>query len=48
MMKADVDFTFADIDKARSLLDYQPRVSVSEGVRQFYDWYKANVGDPNG
>ena len=48
MMKADVDFTFANIDKARALLGYEPRVSVAEGVRQFYDWYKANVGDPNG
>jgi len=47
MMKADVDFTFANIDKARSLLGYQPRVSIAEGVRQSYDWYKANVGDPN-
>jgi len=48
MMKADVEFTFANIDKAKSLLGYQPRVSVTEGVREFYDWYKANVGDPNG
>jgi len=48
MMKADVDFTFANIDKAKSLLGYQPQVSTSEGVRQFYDWYKEKVGDPNG
>jgi len=48
MMKADVEFTFANIDKAKSLLGYQPRVSVTEGVREFYEWYKANVGDPNG
>jgi UDP-glucuronate 4-epimerase len=47
MMKADVDFTFANIDKARSLLGYQPRVSVAEGVRESYEWYKRAVGDPN-
>jgi UDP-glucuronate 4-epimerase len=46
MMKADVDFTFANIDKAQSLLGYAPRVSVDEGVRQSYEWYKSAVGDP--
>jgi UDP-glucuronate 4-epimerase len=46
MIKADVDFTFANIDKAKSLLGYAPRVSVEEGVRQSYEWYKTAVGDP--
>lgn len=48
MMKADVDFTFANIDKAKSLLGYAPRISVEEGVRQSYEWYKTAVGDPVG
>jgi len=46
MMKADVDFTFANIDKAKSLLGYAPRISVEEGVRRSYEWYKSAVGDP--
>ncbi len=46
MMKADVDFTFANIDKAKSLLGYAPSVSVEEGVRRSYEWYKIAVGDP--
>jgi UDP-glucuronate 4-epimerase len=46
MMKADVSYTYADITKARKLLDYSPTVSVSEGVRRFYDWYCAAVGEP--
>jgi len=46
MMKADVSYTFANIDKARKLLDYNPTVSVEEGVKHFYDWFKAAVGDP--
>ena len=29
----------ADISKARRLLDYDPQVSVEEGVRRFWDWY---------
>jgi UDP-glucuronate 4-epimerase len=29
----------ADITKARQLLDYDPQVSVQEGVKRFWDWY---------
>jgi UDP-glucuronate 4-epimerase len=46
MMRADVSYTYADISKARKLLDYSPKVSVSEGVRRFYDWYCSAVGKP--
>ena len=46
MMKADVDFTFADIEKARALIGYDPQVSVEDGARRFYEWYKVAVGDP--
>jgi len=48
MMKADVDFTFADIGKAKRLLCYAPRTSVAEGVRSSYEWYKSAVGDLEG
>lgn len=44
MMAADISYTYADIDKARRLLDYAPQTSVREGVRQFYEWYVRNVG----
>lgn len=44
MMKADVDFTFANIDKAKALLGYAPRISVAEGVRHSYEWYERVVG----
>lgn len=46
MMKADVSYTYADISKARKLLGYEPKVSVSEGVRRFYEWYCTAVGKP--
>ena len=46
MMRADVAYTYANIDKAKTLLGYAPTVSVAEGVRRFYEWYKAAVGDP--
>ena len=38
---ADVDYTFADISKARELLGYQPKVSVREGAQAFYRWFVA-------
>lgn len=41
MLAADVHKTFANIDKARRLLGYDPRISVEEGVRRFFEWYEA-------
>ena len=41
MPAADVELTFANIDKARSLLNYDPSVSMMEGTKQFFDWYEA-------
>lgn len=46
MMAADVDYTFADISKARELLGYQPSVSVAEGTRRFYDWFMTAIHAP--
>ena len=37
---ADMQYTHADISKARRLLGYNPEVSVREGVKAFWDWYK--------
>jgi UDP-glucuronate 4-epimerase len=39
---ADVVTTYASISKAVELLDYNPRVSVQEGVKAFWEWYKVN------
>lgn len=35
----------ADITKARRLLGYDPKVTVPEGVRRFWEWYVGQVGD---
>lgn len=42
-MDADIDRSFADIEKARRLLDYNPKVSVREGIEQFWNWYQRAV-----
>ncbi len=40
MPEADIAYTYADINKARRLLGYDPNVSVREGVRRFWRWYQ--------
>ncbi|MEK7225039.1 MAG: NAD-dependent epimerase/dehydratase family protein, partial [Bacteroidota bacterium] len=40
--QGDLPKTFADISKAKNLLKYAPQIKLKEGVRQFYDWFKAN------
>ena len=32
---------WADVSKAKSLLNWQPKVGLQEGVGQLVDWYKA-------
>ncbi len=36
----DVSVTYADITKAKRMLNYQPRVKMEEGIQRFVDWYK--------
>jgi UDP-N-acetylglucosamine 4-epimerase len=36
----DVKHSLADISKAKTLLGYDPAVSVDDGLRQTYEWYK--------
>lgn len=46
MPAADVPFTFADLTKARTLLGYQPSVSVREGTQRFWAWFERVVLAP--
>ena len=39
----DVPLTLADIGKARSLLGYEPRTTVDEGIAKFVDWYRTTA-----
>ena len=40
--KADMKATWADIDKAKKLLDWQPKVSLEEGIKRTVIWTKDN------
>jgi UDP-glucuronate 4-epimerase len=38
----DVPRTFADISKAKRLLNYQPKTELKTGLKNFYDWFEKN------
>ena len=42
MQPGDVKITYANISKAKRLLDFEPKVGVDEGLKIFIDWYKNN------
>jgi len=37
----DVQCTFADIAKARTMLGYDPHTSIEDGIRRFIEWFRA-------
>jgi UDP-glucuronate 4-epimerase len=39
----DVPITYANIDKARRLLGYDPKVKIKEGIPKFVDWFRGCV-----
>ena len=38
----DVPRTFADISKAKELLNYQPTTKLQDGLKNFYNWFLEN------
>jgi len=36
----DVPLTYANIDKARRLLGYDPRTKIADGIPRFVEWYR--------
>lgn len=41
--KGDVPHSLASIDKAKSLLEYQPKHSMKDGLREAVNWYWENL-----
>jgi len=39
--QGDVKHSLADISKAQQMLEYTPSVSVEEGLKKTFQWYKA-------
>lgn len=40
--KEDMDTTWADIQKAKRILDWEPKVAVEEGLRRTVEWHQKN------
>ena len=40
--KSDMMHTWANIDKAKRLLDWEPQIAFEEGMQSTVDWYKNN------
>ena len=41
MQQGEVETTYADIQKAASLLSYAPQITLEEGIHRFATWYRA-------
>ncbi len=39
MQPGDVPQTFADISKARKLLNYNPQTNIEKGIAKFVEWF---------
>ncbi len=44
MQKGDVEKTFANIEKAKKLLDWEPHTTFSEGIQKMAQWYNETYG----
>jgi UDP-glucuronate 4-epimerase len=43
----DVFRTFADIEKAKKMLKYEPETNIDEGLKLFIKWYKEIIKEGN-
>lgn len=41
MQPGDVPATYADITKAKHLLEFSPKITLEEGIPRFVDWYRS-------
>lgn len=44
LQPGDVPQTYADIEKARRLLSYDPQTPIEEGIRKFVKWFRQTQG----
>ena len=42
-----IDRLFADVSRAKSRLDYMPKISIEDGIYRFVNWYET-VMESNG
>ena len=39
----DVELRIPDVEKARRLLGFEPKVDLEEGLKQTVDWYREHI-----
>jgi UDP-glucuronate 4-epimerase len=44
MQDGDVNITYADISKAKKLLNYKPSTEFKDGINAFVEWYRGKNG----
>ncbi|WP_042348362.1 NAD-dependent epimerase [Bacillus massiliigorillae] len=44
MQAGDVVETYADIDDLQATIDFQPKVTIEQGLKTFIDWYQSYYG----
>jgi UDP-glucuronate 4-epimerase len=47
LQDGDVTETFANVDHLMATVDFKPKTSIREGVRNFIDWYTDYYGIEN-
>ena len=48
LQPGDVPQTFADISKARRLLNYNPQTQIEDGIRLFVEWFRQQAAEAEG
>lgn len=43
LQPGDVPITFADISKAKKLLNYNPETKIEEGIPKFVEWFRSTI-----
>jgi UDP-glucuronate 4-epimerase len=43
LQPGDVPITYADISKARELLNYNPQTKIEDGIPKFIEWFRATA-----
>ncbi len=47
MQPGDVPITFADVTKAKRLLNYDPKTKIQDGIPKFVNWFKEEIAGRN-
>ena len=42
-IKGESDITWANNDKAKRLMSFEPNINISEGIKNYLDWYKKQL-----